>query len=157
MDHLLAMQVFERVATEGGFSAAARALDISAPVVTRLIAELETHLGTRLFQRTTRRVSLTDAGKAYLGRVRQILQDVDEADALASSHTNELSGRLRVQTPPVLASYIIAPILAGFRQHYPKIVIDIEIDNYQESAIEDFDITLLGIDTGFDANIIARK
>lgn len=54
MDRLLAMQIFERVANEGGFAAAARALNISPPVVTRVIAELETHLGTRLFQRTTR-------------------------------------------------------------------------------------------------------
>ncbi len=157
MSRLLSMRVFERVATEGGFAAAARALDISAPVVTRLVAELEAHLGTRLFQRTTRRVSLTDAGEAYLGRVRQILQDIEEADALASSHTQELSGRLRLQTQPALATYIVAPALAGFRRQYPKITIDLEVGAYQESAIEDFDITLLGMDTGHDANIVARK
>jgi len=157
MDRLLAMQVFERVADEGGFAAAGRALDMSPPVVTRLIAELEAHLGTRLFQRTTRRVALTEAGEIYLGRVRQILQDVDEADAVASAHTEELAGRLRVHTLPVLASYVIAPLLSEFRQQYPGIIIDIDVESHRDPPIEEFDITLLGVDASFDANIVARK
>lgn len=157
MDRLLAMKVFERVANEGGFAAAARALEISPPVVTRLIAELETHLGTRLFQRTTRRVALTEAGEAYLIRVRQILQDVDEADAIASAHTNELAGRLRVHTQPVLASYVVAPLLTHFRQLHPGILIDLDVETRRDPPIEDYDITLLGVDASFDADIIARK
>src|SRR5690606_23419548 len=112
---------------------------------------------TRLFQRTTRRVSLTEAGEAYLGRVHQILQDVEEAEAIASAHTSELAGRLRVQTQPVLASYVIAPFLSTFRQRYPNILVDIEVDTYREPPIEDFDLTLLGTNAGFDANVIARK
>ena len=157
MDLLYAMRVFERVASEEGFAAAARALDMSPPVVTRLVAELEASLGTRLFQRTTRRVSLTEAGEAYLGRVRQILQDVDEANAIASAHTNELSGRLRVHTQPVLASYVIAPMLSSFRRTHPGIVIDLEIGAYRDPPMEDFDITLLGTDANFNADIVARK
>lgn len=157
MDHLISMRVFERVADEGGFAAAARAMDMSPPVVTRVIAELEAHLGTRLFQRTTRRVSLTEAGQAYLARVRQILLDVDEADAIASAHTNELSGRLRVHTQPVLASYVIAPLLSAFRQRHPGIVVDIEVETHRDPPIEDYDITLLGTDATFNANIVARK
>lgn len=157
MDRFVAMQVFERVATEGGFAAAARALEMSPPVVTRLIAELEMQLGTRLFQRTTRRVALTEAGEAYLARVRQILQDVAEADALASAHTHELAGRLRVHTQPVLASYVIAPLLSGFRQRHPGIVIDIDVETHRDPPIEEYDITLMGVDAGFDADIVARK
>lgn len=157
MDRLLAMQVFERVALENGFAAAARALGMSPPVVTRLVAELETQLGTRLFQRTTRRVTLTEAGEAYLARVRQILQDVDEADAIASAHTHELAGRLRVHAQPVLASYVVAPLLSGFRQRHPGIVIDIDVETQRDPPIEDYDITLLGVDAGFDADIVARK
>lgn len=157
MDRLLSMQVFERVADESGFAAAARAMDMSPPVVTRLIAELEAYLGTRLFQRTTRRVSLTEAGESYLARVRQILQDIDEADALASEHTNILAGRLRVHTQPVLATYVIAPLLSEFRQRHPGIVVDIEVEAYRDPPIEDFDITLLGTDASFNADIVARK
>lgn len=95
MDRLQSMRVFESVVDEGGFAAAARALDMSAPVVTRLVADLEEHLGTRLLQRSTRRLSLTEAGQQYLSRIRHILQDIDEADAMASSHTTETGQRLR--------------------------------------------------------------
>jgi len=157
MDRLLSIRVFERVADEGGFAAAARALDMSAPVVTRLVADLEEHIGTRLLQRTTRRLSLTDAGQTYLLRVRNILQDIDEADAVARSHTTELAGLLRLHAPPVLASYVIAPLLAEFRRRHPKIQIDIEVEASKEPPIEDYDITLLGTDDSFNADVIARK
>ena len=157
MDRLLSMRVFERVVDEEGFAAAARALDMSPPVVTRLVADLESHLGTRLLQRTTRRLSLTDAGQLYLMRVRSILQDIEEADAIASAHTQELQGLLRLHAPPVLATYVIAPLLAGFRLLYPKITIDLEAETLREPPIEDFDITMLGTDASFDANVVARK
>jgi DNA-binding transcriptional LysR family regulator len=157
MDRLLSMRVFERVVDEGGFAAAARALDMSAPVVTRLVADLEDHLGARLLQRSTRRLSLTDAGQQYLGRVRNILQDVNEADAVARSQTTELAGLLRLHAPPVLASYVISPLLAEFRRRYPKIMVELEVETLREPPIEDFDITLLGTDVGFDADVIARK
>ena len=77
MDRLNSLRVFQRVVDEGGFAAAARALDLSPAVVTRLVADLEDHLGTRLLHRTTRRMALTEAGEAYLARVRQILAEVD--------------------------------------------------------------------------------
>ncbi|MDO9158327.1 MAG: LysR family transcriptional regulator, partial [Burkholderiaceae bacterium] len=77
MDRLLSMRVFQQVADAGSFAAAARQLDLSPAAVTRLVVDLEEHLGTRLMQRTTRRLSLTEAGHTYLGRVRHILQDID--------------------------------------------------------------------------------
>lgn len=157
MDRLLSMRVFERVVDEEGFAAAARALDLSAPVVTRLVADLEEHLGTRLLQRSTRRLSLTDAGQAYLGRVRNILQDIDEADAVARSQTDELEGLLRVHAPPVLASYVLAPLLAEFRRRYPKIELDIEVETTSAPPFEAFDITLMGVDESFNGEIVARK
>lgn len=124
--------------------------------VTRLVADLEQHLGTRLLQRTTRRVSLTEAGQAYLGRIRHILQDIDEAQAAASAHTQDMAGTLRVLAPPVLAVHILAPLVAGFRSRYPRVRLDIEVDSPTEPPIEDYDITLLSADAGFDANVIAR-
>lgn len=157
MDRLLSMRVFERVVDEEGFAAAARALELSAPVVTRLVADLEEHLGARLLQRSTRRLSLTDAGQAYLGRVRNILQDIDEADAVARSQTHELEGLLRVHAPPVLASYVLAPLLAEFRRRYPKIELDIEVETTSAPPFEAFDITLMGVDESFNGEIVARK
>ena len=157
MDRLQSMRVFERVVDEGSFSAAARVLDMSAPVVTRLVADLEEHLGTRLLQRSTRRLSLTEAGQTYLNRVRNILQDIDEADELASQHTRSLTGLLRLQAPPVMASYVIAPLLAPFREQHPGIRIDLDVQSLQEPPIEDYDITLMGTDDHFDGDIVARK
>lgn len=157
MDRLMSMRVFQKVIDEGGFAAAARALDMSPAVVTRLVADLENHLGTRLLHRSTRRLSLSVAGETYLGRVRAILQDIDEAHALASSQTHELEGVLRVLAPPVLASHVLAPLIAGFRQLYPKILLNIEVASFKEPPIEDYDITLMPADEAFDADVIARK
>ena len=157
MDRLMSMRVFERVIDEGGFAAAARALDMSPAVVTRLIADLEDHLGTRLLHRTTRRLSLSEAGEAYLNRVRAILQDIDEAHLVASSHTHELAGILHILTPPVLATHLLAPLLADFRARYPKIQLDIDVQSFKQPPIEDYDITLLATDAAFDGDVIARK
>ena len=151
------MRVFLRVIDEGGFAAAARALDMSPAVVTRLVADLEEHLGTRLLHRTTRRQSLTEAGEQYVERVRMILQDLDEAHALVSSQTRELSGTLRILAPPVLATHVLSPLLAGFRRAYPSILLDIEVESYREPPVEDFDVTLLGAHASFDGNVVARK
>ncbi|OSZ76215.1 LysR family transcriptional regulator [Hydrogenophaga sp. IBVHS1] len=157
MDRLSSMRAFQKVIDEGGFAAAARALDMSPAVVTRLVADLEEHLGTRLLHRTTRRVSLTEAGDAYLDRVRLILLELDEAHALVSSHTSELAGVLHLLAPPVLATHVLAPLVSGFRQAYPKILLDIDVESHREPPIEDYDITLMGASDSFDANVIARK
>lgn len=157
MDRLTSMRVFLKVVDEGGFAAAARALDLSPAVVTRLVADLEEHLGTRLLHRTTRRQSLTDAGEAYLERVRHILLDLDDADSLVSLHTHQLSGVLRVLAPPVLASHVLAPMVASFHQRYPQIQLDIDVASHREPPVEAYDITLLGADEAFDAHVIARK
>ena len=157
MDRLMSMRVFQRVIDEGGFAAAARALDMSPAVVTRLVADLEDHLGTRLLHRTTRRLSLSEAGEAYLGRVRAILQDIDEAHLLASSHTHELAGVLHILTPPVLATHLLSPLLAEFRKRYPKIQLDIDVQSFKQPPIEDYDITLMAADAAFDGDVIARK
>ncbi|RFO95731.1 LysR family transcriptional regulator [Rhodoferax lacus] len=157
MDRLMSMRVFQKVIDEGGFAAAARALDLSPAVVTRLVADLEAHLGTRLLHRSTRRLSLSVAGEAYLERLRLILQDIDEADQAVSSHTHELAGVLRILAPPVLATHVLAPLIAGFRQLHPKILLDIEVAAYKEPPVEDYDITLLPTDDQFNGEVVARK
>ena len=80
----------------------------SPPVVTRLVADLEQHLGTRLLQRTTRKLALTEAGDAYLARVRAILQ-IEDAEAAAAASTRDLRGTVRVVAPPVVATNFLAP------------------------------------------------
>ena len=156
MDRLLSMRVFQQVIDHEGFAAAARTLDMSAATVTRLISDLERHLGTRLLQRTTRKLSLTEAGQSYLTQVRNILGAVDEAEASARQQTDEMVGVLRVLTQPVMAVYILAPLVTEFRRRHPKVVLDITVDSPEIPPIEDFDLTILGAGAQFDANIVAR-
>lgn len=156
MDRLQSMRVFQQVVDDGSFAAAARKLDMSGAVVTRLVSDLEAHLGVRLLQRTTRRLALTDAGQTYLARVRHILSDIDEAHAAAQTHTQEMSGVIRILTPAIFAVQILAPMLAGFAARYPDVVVDIHVDSPLVPPVEDYDLTLMGADEGFDANIVAR-
>ncbi|WP_457282660.1 LysR family transcriptional regulator [Polaromonas sp. P5_D5] len=156
MDRLQSMRVFQQVVDDGSFAAAARKFDMSSAVVTRLVGDLEDHLGVRLLQRTTRRLALTDAGETYLARVRHILNDIDEAHAAAQAHAQEMSGVIRILTPPVFATHVLAPLVAEFGRRYPKVVLDIHTDSPLVPPIEDYDLTLLGAADTFDANIIAR-
>lgn len=157
MDRLMSMRVFQKVVDEGGFAAAARALNMSPAVVTRMIADLESHLGARLLHRTTRHISLSSVGESYLDRVRSILQDIEEADSAASSQTHQLAGVLRILTPPVLSTQVLAPLIADFHRLHPKIWFDIEVDSHERQPIEDYDLTLISTADSFDANVIARK
>jgi DNA-binding transcriptional LysR family regulator len=157
MDRLMSMRVFQKVVDEGGFAAAARALDMSSAGVTRQIADLEDFIGARLLHRTTRKVSLSPAGETYLSKVRTILQDIDDAHNVASAQTQELSGELRLLAPPALASHVIAPVIAGFTARYPDISLHMDVDSYTVPPVEDYDITMLPTDGNFDGNVIARK
>lgn len=156
MDRLQAMKVFDRVVDEGGFAAAARAMDMSPPVVTRMVAELEQHLGTRLLQRTTRKVALTDAGEVYLQRVRSILGDIDNAEAEAVASTRDLRGTIRVVAPPVLTTNFLAPLVALWHARYPRLMLDICVDSFPLARIDEFDVTIMVVGEDFDANIVAR-
>ena len=156
MDRLQSMRVFQQVVDDGSFAAAARKFNMSSAVVTRLVGDLEGHLGVRLLQRTTRRLALTDAGEAYLARVRHILSDIDEAHAAAQAHAQEMSGVIRILTPPIFAVHILAPLVGEFSRRYPLVVLDIHVDSTLVPPIEDYDLTLMGAGEAFDANIIAR-
>jgi DNA-binding transcriptional LysR family regulator len=156
MDRLLSMRVFQQVIDQGGFAAAARALDMSPAGVTRLVTDLEQHLGARLMQRTTRKLSLTEAGEAYLMRVRSILGEVDDAEAAAASSAKELQGVLHVLAPPLFASQFLAKQISRWISLYPKVTIDLHADPFPQSRVEEFDVTFMVVDEGFDANIVAR-
>ena len=156
MDRLQSMRIFQQVVDDGSFAAAARKLNLSPAVVTRLVGDLEDHLGVRLLQRTTRRLALTDAGEAYLTRVRHILTDIDEARAAAQAHTQEISGVIRILTPPIFGIHVLAPLVAEFGRRYPAVLLDIHTDSPLVPPVEDYDLTLLGATSDFDGNIIAR-
>lgn len=143
MDKLRSMMVFEQVVAENGFAACARKLDISPATVTRLVRDLEDYLGVRLLQRTTRRLALTPAGKAYLDRLDGILARLEEAEEVARSHALQMSGSIRVSSLPGLATHLVAPAVAAFRRHHPNVTIELRSDALASRAIESNDITLL--------------
>ena len=151
------MRTFAQVVDDGGFAAAARTLDLSPAVVTRLVGDLEAHLNTRLLQRTTRRMALTEAGEAYLARLRPVLADIAEADAALQSQAGQMSGLIRVLSQPAIAVNLLAPLIGEFRQLHPKVALDLHVREGVEAFVQEFDLTLLVTEADFDADLIARK
>jgi DNA-binding transcriptional LysR family regulator len=150
------MQVFEKIVSEGGFAAAARALDMSPAVVSRLVGDLEGYLETRLIQRTTRKLTLTESGLAYLDKVKNILQDVEDATVAAQNSSRVMAGTLQVLATPMLAAYFLAPLTAVWRDKYPEVMLGISVDPFSYLRVEEFDLTLLAVEESFDANVVAR-
>ncbi|MDB5751751.1 MAG: LysR family transcriptional regulator, partial [Ramlibacter sp.] len=143
MDRLQSMRVFQQVVDEGGFAAAARKLDLAPAAVTRLVSDLEKHLGVRLLQRTTRRLSLTPAGEAYLSRLRVILGEIEEADAMAHAHTREMSGTIRILALPVVATHIIAPAIPAFQRQHPQVLLELHVEDVVDPNVEEYDLTIV--------------
>lgn len=156
MDRLQSMRVFQQVVDEGGFAAAARRLDLAPAVVTRLVSDLEEHLGVRLLHRTTRRLSLTNAGEIYLARLRSILADIDEAGEAAQAETREMTGTVRILAPPIAATHMLAPLVAGFRRLHPAVVLDIHVEDSADPPVQDYDLTVLSGTVQVDADVIVR-
>jgi DNA-binding transcriptional LysR family regulator len=143
MDRLTAMQVFVRVVEAGSFVKAAGQLEISTTAASRLVADLEAHLGTRLLQRTTRRLSLTAAGSAYFDRCQQIVGAVEEAEALVGLEAQRPFGTLRVSGPVVFGMLHLAPLLAAYGARYPEVRVDISLaDRIVDLVDEGFDVAI---------------
>lgn len=156
MDRLLSMQVFEKVVEEGGFAAAARALDLSPAVVSRLVSDLEDHLNTRLIQRTTRKLALTESGEIYLDRLKGGLRELHDAATAAQNNSGALGGTLHILATPMLASHFLAPLACAWQEQYPQVSLDISVDPFSYLRVEEFDLTLMVVEEGFNANIVAR-
>jgi DNA-binding transcriptional LysR family regulator len=158
MDRLQSMRVFAKVVEQGNFARAATVLELSNAVVTRHVADLESHLGTRLLNRTTRRLSLTETGMAYLERVRQILQDIDDADAMASSQAKNPTGTLRVYSHLGFGQLQLAKLLPHYAQKFPDVTLDVTLSDRTVDLVEDgFDVGMfIGLQK-FDASMIARQ
>ena len=158
MDRLHSMRVFARVVDEGSFASASRELNLSPAVVTRLVADLEDHLGARLMNRTTRHLSLTDTGEAYLERVRRVLTEVDEAEALATASSSEPRGHLRVLCPPAFAVHQLAKHLKVFRERFPLVYLELSVPGPIDTVDENFDVTILTEGARpLDGSFIARR
>jgi DNA-binding transcriptional LysR family regulator len=156
MDRLQAMKVFSQVVCENGFAAAARKLDIAPAVVTRHIADLERHLGVRLLHRTTRRISLTPAGDAFLERAQAILALVDEAEDSVGEQAGAMSGLVRVQALPGLPTHLLAPAVATFRERHPDVGFIMRSSEDAYRAVEDHDLSLVTDRMPLAAGLVVR-
>jgi DNA-binding transcriptional LysR family regulator len=142
-DDLVAMALFARVVQEKSFTGAARRLSLSKSVVSARLAALEGRLGTRLLHRTTRRLTLTEAGVALYHRCARMLAEADEAAALAAGLGREPRGTLRVNAPVIFSQMYLGPLLARFLEQHPAVAVELTTaDRFVDVAHEGFDVTI---------------
>ncbi|HUV23307.1 MAG TPA: LysR substrate-binding domain-containing protein [Gammaproteobacteria bacterium] len=157
MDRLNSMRIFVEVATAAGFSAAATRIGLSRAQVSKSVMQLEKHLGTRLFNRTTRRISLTEVGKVYLERCVDILQDIDETEAMASAQTREPRGRLTLSAPTSFGVLHLQSAIPAYLRQYPQVQISLNLaDRFIDVVDEGFDL-VIRIAELQDSSLIARR
>lgn len=143
MDKFELMTTFAAVVNEGSFTRAAEVLNVSPQLVSKYVSHLESRLGTRLLNRTTRKVSVTEAGLRYVEQVRVILANVADVEAQMSEMSNDATGRLRISAPVSFATLYLMPLINKFQQRYPKVSIDLQLNDRKVDIVEEgFDIAL---------------
>jgi DNA-binding transcriptional LysR family regulator len=156
MDKLKAMQTFVRIADAGSLTAAARSLGASLPAVVRSLAALEAALGVRLFNRTTRRIVLTEDGRSYLERCRNALAAVEEAERAVTGDAVAPSGVLKVTAPVLFGQLHVMPAITRFVRRYPRVQVNAVLDDRVISMLDE------GIDVGVrigrleDSSLVAQ-
>jgi len=157
MDKLQAMQLFARVVDSGSYTAAAEQMEISRALASKLVQALEDQLGVRLLHRTTRRLSLTEAGKAYYQRISEILAQLTEAEAEAAELQIEPRGRLRVSAPVSFSILHLGKPLSDFQRKYPRVELELNLNDRQVDLVEDgFDLAIR-IGRLADSSLVARR
>ena len=151
------MQIFVSVVETGSISAAAERLLLAKSAVSRRLAELEAHLGVALIQRTTRRLNLTDSGRAYYARCVAILADVEEAEAAVSQAHGALKGHLKVALPLSFGLLHLAPLIQTFMTRHPDVRFELDFNDRQIDLMQEgFDLAIR-IATLADSSLIARR
>jgi DNA-binding transcriptional LysR family regulator len=157
MDRFLEMQTFAAVVDAGSFVKAAEALGSSKAAVSRYVGELEARLGVRLMQRTTRRLSLTEEGQVFYARCKDLLADVDEAEAEITSRSATASGLLRVNAPFTYGILHLAPLWGEFRARYPDVHLDITLADRLVDLVEEGYDMAIRIATLPSSTLISRR
>jgi DNA-binding transcriptional LysR family regulator len=157
MDRLASLTAFVRVVESGGFTAAARRLDLSPTMVSNHVRDLENALGVRLLNRTTRRVSLTEIGREYYERSAQILHELDEADQVASALQLTPRGQLRIYCHAGVGRFI-APVVSDFLDRYPEVSLDLRIgDPYLIDLVQEGYDLAVGPALPSDSTLVRRR
>ncbi|MGI9408264.1 MAG: LysR family transcriptional regulator [Hyphomicrobiaceae bacterium] len=151
------LEIFARVARTGNMSAAGREMKFSPAVVSKRISLLEERLGTRLFQRTTRQLTLTEAGEGFYERIVNILDLVDQAEDFVSTHNTSAKGTLKIAAPTSFSRMHVVPHLSGFMTAYPDIEIDLQLsDDFVDIIANGYDAAIR-IGELKDSTMVARK
>ena len=154
---LARIRAFLQVFDAGGFSAAARQFGRSKALLSKYVTDLEDYLGVRLMNRTTRKLSLTEAGEAYYREASGLLQQLDDLDSTIADQTTEPRGLLRVSAPRNFGETTLAPAILEYLRKYPKVTLDLRLeDRYVDLVDEGIDVALR-ISTLADSSLIARK
>lgn len=157
MDRLTSMSVFVRVVEKGGFAAAAEAFDISPTMVGKHVRALEERLGGRLLNRTTRSQSLTELGRTYYERCRQVIAEVEAIENTASEMRAVPRGTIRVNAPVSFGSMQLAPALGDYLAQYPEVQVDLTLnDRIVDLAEEGFELAIR-VGNLADSGLVARK
>jgi DNA-binding transcriptional LysR family regulator len=157
MDRLSAMATYVRVVEAGSFAAAAQRLALSPAMVSRHVQALEQHLGTRLLNRTTRRLSLTEAGAAYFERCRQLLRELEEMDLSVAAQVQQPRGVLRVNAPVVFGTRHLARLLAQYEARHPEVAIDLSLTDRFIDLVEEGADLAVRIGALTDSTLVARR
>ena len=156
-DRLTGLEVFAKVAAAGSLSAAGRAIGLSQTMVTKHLAALETRLGAKLFHRTTRRLSLTDAGRSYLESCERILAEIEAAEAAVAADRLKPRGLLRLNVPLVFGVRQIAPRLAEFARLHPHVTVELGLNDRQVDLAEEGWDLAIRIGNLRDSSLVARR
>jgi DNA-binding transcriptional LysR family regulator len=159
MDRLTALDVFRNVVELGSFAAAARRVRLSPAAVSKNIGELEAHLGVRLLNRTTRRLSLTEAGSLYYGQITRVLDELDAADSSLGPLQQVPRGNLRISAPTTLT--LLTPLsrtIPKFLELYPELSVDLRMEDRRVNIVEEgFDLAIRAMDELGDSSLVSRK
>jgi DNA-binding transcriptional LysR family regulator len=156
IDVLTGMRVFTAVVEAGSFAAAADKLDLSRGMATRYVAQIEAHLGVRLLNRTTRRLSLTEAGSDYYQRATQVLALVDEAESFAAQKASVPRGTLRVNAPVVFGARHLGRAIGAYLRRYPEVKVDLALSDRVVDLVEEGCDLAVRIATRVDPGLVAR-
>ncbi|MGB7206537.1 MAG: LysR substrate-binding domain-containing protein [Anderseniella sp.] len=157
MDRFEGMKAFVTAVDEGGFAAAGRKLGQSRVQVSRSMMALEAHLGTQLLTRSTRTMTLTEAGQVFLQRARILLRDLEEAEAATSDMTGNIKGLLQINAPSAFGVSYIAPAVIDFMALHPEVKVSLIVnDRFVDPHEEGFDVTL-SMGEAEPSNLIARR
>lgn len=157
MDRLQAMDVFVRVAEAGSFTAVADRLNVARSAITRQIAALEAHLGTKLLARSTRRLSLTSSGSAYLEKCREILAMVEAAEGDLAGEKRAPRGQIRASVPMSFGVRHLMPLVADFITTYPEVSVDFEFSDRRVNLIEEGMDFAVRISEQIDPTLVIRR